>query len=732
MCGIAGLFPSLRLGFIVLIWLGISSEGQAQDRKSDLKKMARAVLETGCSATWREANARAFVASAQPEDWSLAFEVVREVVDRRDEIERKLVEARRPVTHQWDPDDDGMLGFFSELWHKEEIQKNEVKRFEAELGAEEAVLDVFRSSLTAVAARSDPEVFIDFVARQAAVRKRTELAKALRALGFFPTPASRRLMLDRLADTDTVVGLAAARACDEHVRAFSTPTTSEPLWPEAFERIQAALHRAWRNRDVHYRRYRVLAKKSAAIKGKVFISVTRYMKSLGDLLWEAMSALSDLKNAKERIRKAADSAKTPKPLRSTFEKALDRHREARRELRVRDLRIKTLVTVAGWVFDRMNAEQRVPFEAHLVKCLENTRPQTDSLRLVELCGYLRSETIRNALVGASSGPSAGARVAVCRALEKHPGPAHVLALKTRLEDSHWQVKVAAVHALCAAGGRDAVDVLVSAVGNTQSRVRNEVDRALHLMTGMEFHQDALRWKEWWDRNREHYHGPAPKPKDSPRKERPAAERTGIECFGIQTHSRRITFIIDGSVAMNLVMGKTAILGPQPGIKVDPNELKMSYARKAMADALAALPSDSAFNILVYGNKVKAWKHDLVPANASNKKAARDWLARVKPKGCAAIFDAIVRAFDPAGREASAHLRSKAADTFFIVAGGPASGGDIAVEADIVEEIERLNRLKQVNIHTVSVAKNGPTGLLRALASRCGGRYTVLRERSSRK
>ncbi|MBN2490674.1 MAG: HEAT repeat domain-containing protein [Planctomycetes bacterium] len=704
-----------------LIALGDSALAPAQDPGANLAEHARAARDSALATAEREAHARAFVEAARPEDWPLAFEILREVADRRDRLENELAEARRPVTTQWIPEDTTSFGLFADRDRLELDRSEERRSIQAALRAEEAVLAVFRASLTHAATRSDPEAFADFVARQARVREPAELAPALRALGFFPTPAARRLAVDHLDDADFRVGLAAARACEEHARAFTAPTPADPLWPEAFERLQSGLARAWRDRDAQHGRYRGLARKSAAVLGKISVTMAGIMTEAAKLLEDVLSG----KGIARQPRKKTAALPSGKKLGGELAEALRAHEATGRELRAQDRRIGAMLTATSRIFDCLTAEQRAPFEARLAQRLASAAHQPDSHRLIELCGHLRSEAVGHALLLATSAAAAEVRVAACLALGKHARPEHALSLGARLEDSHWQVEVAAIHALSAIGGREAVDVLVTAVGLSVGRVREEAGRALHRLTGESFEQDALGWKPWWDRNREQYRGPVPRSETASPAASPEAAAAGVACFGIRTHSRRIAFLLDTSAAMALRMGSVALVVHPRGSDADPTGRRMHCVLRATSEALATLPEDTAFNILLFGDKVSAWKPDLVPAQARNREAAQKWLTRVQPSGGAAVFDALVRAFDPAGRETSAPLRATAADTFFVVMGSPASGGALALETDIVEEIERINRLEQVAIHTVAVGGSAPLGFLRALAARCGGRFVML-------
>jgi len=62
--------------------------------------------------------------------------------------------------------------------------------------------------------------------------------------------------------------------------------------------------------------------------------------------------------------------------------------------------------------------------------------------------------------------------------------------------------VAAVSAIKRMGGRQAVDVLVKALGTTtHGRVKDDIGDALVWLTGRDFGIDDIGWSDWWNANR---------------------------------------------------------------------------------------------------------------------------------------------------------------------------------------------------------------------------------------
>jgi len=703
----------------VLVSVALGGAASAQDVTSRLRKHAEVARDPEFLESRRTEHARAFMIAARPEDWPLAFETIREVAHHRDQVEVELSRIIRVREGGIDlPESDGPDPLRDRLsTHSERERRRSALRIA--LRADDAVLEVFRSKLTPLAARSEPASFADYVARLGRDRDPEDRANNLRALGFFPTPASLEIVLAHLKDSDDRVALAAVRALGDHASAVAGTPAADSPWPSAFERLRSGLTRAWRDRDRRYRRYRVLARKSAAILDKVRGVAVNEVDRLRKLLEDALSGMSP-----EELKKRLASWKKLTTGGPAAEKALMKHREAGRKLRAQEREVRAHLATAGRVFDRLTAEQRAPIEASLTERLTEATGRPSCLRLIELCGRLRSDAIGNALIVATSAPAAEARVAACLALGRHGRPEHALPLSARLGDPYWQVETAAIRALRAIGGRKSVNALVTAVTVTAGRVREHANEALRALTGEDFHGDAGKWTEWWEQHGEQYRGPPKlgKARTSSRRGDAAAGAECFECFGVRTGSRRIVFVLDTSEIMEFAMGRAKIAGGFGADGYDSESRRIDHAVSALKDAISILPENAVFNILIYGDQVTEWKQDPVPAHARNKEAAEKWLARAVPAGGAAVFDALIRALEPAGRETQARLSATSPDTVFLLAGAPPGGRELAVAIDVVDEVERINRLANVVIHTIAVGNGAPAEFLRDLAARCGGRF----------
>lgn len=218
------------------------------------------------------------------------------------------------------------------------------------------------------------------------------------------------------------------------------------------------------------------------------------------------------------------------------------------------------------------------------------------------------------------------------------------------------------------------------------------------------------WSEWWTANR----GGWLKGDEEVAKAEAEANEGGTSFYGIKTYSKRVAFVLDVSGSM---------LEDAEGY--DGQNLKQSkfaVAKDELSKAIAALPKDGYFNIIVYSTDFKLWKKELMPSNADGKRDAREWLSKVVADGNTNIYDPIIKAFQLAGRGTHDKAYKVELDTIFFLSDGQPNRGKVTDPRDILREVLELNSRKRVQIHTVGVGKGHNAGFMRALAEETGGTY----------
>jgi Mg-chelatase subunit ChlD len=166
--------------------------------------------------------------------------------------------------------------------------------------------------------------------------------------------------------------------------------------------------------------------------------------------------------------------------------------------------------------------------------------------------------------------------------------------------------------------------------------------------------------------------------------------------GVPVLSNRMVFVVDISGSMSEVTG---------------TESRMEQSKKELLRVLGQLGKDAQGNMIFFDDRIEAWRKMLVPIR-QNLKEAQALVTRIAPRGSTNIFDALDAAF--------AH---KDADTIYLLSDGDPTNGRIIDQDDILHEIRKMNRLRQIVIHTISF---GSSKFMKALADQNGGQYVEIK------
>jgi hypothetical protein len=139
--------------------------------------------------------------------------------------------------------------------------------------------------------------------------------------------------------------------------------------------------------------------------------------------------------------------------------------------------------------------------------------------------------------------------------------------------------------------------------------------------------------------------------------------------------------------------------------------RMEQATKELSRVLSQLGPSAQINMIFFDDRIEPWHKGLVPLKA-NLKEAQAIVGRVVPRGQTNIFDSLEFAFT-----------HKEADTIYLLSDGDPTSGRIIDQDDILREIRRINRLRQVVIHTISF---GASPFLKRLAEQNGGQYVEVK------
>jgi HEAT repeat protein len=259
-----------------------------------------------------------------------------------------------------------------------------------------------------------------------------------------------------------------------------------------------------------------------------------------------------------------------------------------------------------------------------------------------------------------------------------------------LKVKEWPVRVSAIRGLSRLRRKESVDLLIDRADKEEGRVLAELVDALKGLTGKPFGYAPGQWKEWWSGARGDF--------VPPEKARAMAmSQSGTTTYhGVPVLSTRMVFLMDISGSMSEVTG---------------NESRIEQSKKELLRVLSQLGSNAQVNLIFFDDRIEPWRKTLVPIKA-NLKEAQALISKVAPRGQTNIFDALEFAFS-----------HKEADTIYLLSDGDPTNGRVIEPDDILRETRKLNRLRQIVIHTISF---GASRFMKLLAEQNGGQYVEIK------
>jgi HEAT repeat protein/VWA domain-containing protein len=380
---------------------------------------------------------------------------------------------------------------------------------------------------------------------------------------------------------------------------------------------------------------------------------------------------------------------------------------------------------------------------------ENRRAAAEAL------GNFKDPKAREALVALTKDTESVVRTTTADALGNAGDGSVVDAVNALLGDSAWQTRSAA----CAAAGklRDKRSIVpLMTVLEEEGRLRLDAKLALTQITLFNFAADPKEWKDWWARSGDSFVvPPLNAPKGAPAGgsgAKPAPGGTaldrrykgpGTHYYGIATPSKNMIFLLDVSKSMAEEVDKAAAIVDK-GKYAETNftsTVKMDICKAELIRTIKSLKENVKFNIVLFETEISTWKKELQPANETNKADAIAFVTKQKPRGAEIahnnrsggsvgqagrtnLWDALQFAFGIAGIGTYDKSYTTQVDTIFVLTDGQPTAGKMTKPEDIEAEVKRLNGLRKVVIHTISVGKlEGP--FLKRLAIDNGGTFVDL-------
>lgn len=290
------------------------------------------------------------------------------------------------------------------------------------------------------------------------------------------------------------------------------------------------------------------------------------------------------------------------------------------------------------------------------------------------------------------------RTQLIAALAKRGEREAYIAVLTALYDPETYVILGTLVALEEKKDLGSISHLINALkhqaekGRRTGAAAHEIRKTLKKLTGgLEF-DTWSQWKAFWDKNEKGF-DPNPRGKPKITEERGDSSTAVVEkleipeFFGIEVPPQNIVFLLDVSISMKI----SDEIPAEEGSNEPPKKrMRVRRVQNELANVLSKLPSDTQFTVISFSDEIKHFSTGLVKATPGNKNRAIRFVRRFDPKGMTHTDDALQAAF-----------AVKSVRTIFLLSdGSPVRDGTVIDVPTILEDVNRMNRFRRVQIHTI--------------------------------
>jgi len=288
------------------------------------------------------------------------------------------------------------------------------------------------------------------------------------------------------------------------------------------------------------------------------------------------------------------------------------------------------------------------------------------------------------------------------------------AILESLDHRSAPVRNAALRALGEVRDKRAIGALVERIGaEKEEHLRTDVLRSLVALTGQNMGLATEDWKKWWAATEPSFRF------DRERRGKTVAITPDLTYFGIEVASKRVAFLVDASKSMDRGTGgrggrgagrrgRGGAGGGRDG-RGREGKTKLAQMKDELTRILKKLPDDCLVNIIPFHRGPMPWKKELHPLRGGGRQEAITFVRNLTTEFKTNIYDTLELA-----------LGDRRVDTIFLLSDGRPVGGKYVNPADILREIDGLNRVRGAKIHCISFGQE--TGFLRKLAAQNGGDY----------
>ena len=378
------------------------------------------------------------------------------------------------------------------------------------------------------------------------------------------------------------------------------------------------------------------------------------------------------------------------------------------------------------IANNVEGKERASAVASIAKAIKKGAKE-DEREFIRLLGYIDGDEATQILETHAKNISPFVSQPALEALGRQQNPRSIDTLLGRLDDPRWQLRVAALKGLSFYRDPRVVDALLERLPNEDGVLKRHYYTALARILGESLAATDEAWISFWKSNKDDLLKRwASKDRSGPvREDLPPVEiksegnSGGTSFYGLRTESKHIIFVIDISGSMGEQGGKNE----QGHFRVDVAKRELSNAIKTLRAEDGDERGEASFNVVAYSADVVVYKTGkMMPATMKEKEKAFKWIDELEANGATNISDALEQAFDIINTRKAKKQFEKGADTIFLMTDGKPTAGKVMDPVLIREMVKKMNRERQITIHTIGVGDGHDASFLKALATENNGEY----------
>ncbi|MEZ6038051.1 MAG: VWA domain-containing protein [Planctomycetota bacterium] len=265
------------------------------------------------------------------------------------------------------------------------------------------------------------------------------------------------------------------------------------------------------------------------------------------------------------------------------------------------------------------------------------------------------------------------------------------------DEKDWEVRSLAFRYLTRCRDAAAVPALIDRYGKEEGRLAWELDQALFAHTGTRC-WSRKDWQAWWRSNKDTFVLPHP---DTIKAGGSSSGGSTASYYDIPLVSNRIAFLIDHSGSMRAQVG------------TDKKYTRLDAAKEKLAAVVEALPKTHQCNMVTFETGVHPMWKELRKLTDANRTEFLDAIKKIPFGGGTNTFGAVLEAFE-----------DSEVDTIYLLTDGIPTSGTITDPGEILDELQRINRTRQIVVHCIAIGID--SDLLKDIATITGGEYKYVR------